>query len=87
MILTPIEHSELRAELKTRNVQFAFKKKDGTLRTAIGTTNLSNVPEENHPKGIRQSSPMVVPYFDLEKEGWRSVSITKEVFISDNLDF
>ena len=82
MVLTPIDPSELRALLRCRVVQFAFKKKDGTLRTALGTTNLSSIPAERHPLGVRESSPSVVTFFDMEKRQWRSVSVRNEIFLA-----
>lgn len=82
MTLTPITHDGLRAELRQGIVAFAFKKLDGTLRTAIGTTNLGLVPIERHPKGRRESSPLAVTFFDVEKREWRSLSTRVEVFIS-----
>lgn len=82
MVLEPINPQELRNRLNVGTVQFAFKKVDGTLRTAIGTTLLEQVPLENHPKG-GTSSPKIVPYFDLQKQEWRSVSVYQEIFISE----
>ena len=79
---TPITHEGLRNRLRNGVVQFAFKKLDGSLRTAFGTTNLTSVPIEHHPKGARDSSSSVVVFFDLEKRQWRSVSIRTEVFIA-----
>lgn len=81
MVLTPTSPSELREALRRGVTQFAFKKLDGTLRTAVGTTNLSTIPVEMHPKGVRQSSPNAVVFFDVEKREWRSVSIRQEMFI------
>lgn len=77
MTLTP---NELRRKLSRGVVQFAFKKLDGTLRNAVGTTNLSAIPQENHPRGVRQSSPKVVVFFDIEKREWRSVNHNQEIF-------
>jgi hypothetical protein len=82
MILNPIDPSELRARLNRGTVQFAFKKLDGNLRTAIGTTCIENIPVDHHPKG-GTSSDKVVVYFDLQKSEWRSVNITREIFISE----
>jgi len=82
MTLTPITHDGLRAELRQGPIAFAFKKLDGTLRTAVGTTNLGLVPIEHHPKGRRESSPRAVVFFDIEKREWRSLSTRMEVFIS-----
>lgn len=83
MNLTPITHEGLRARLRTGVAQFAFKKLDGSLRTAVGTTNLSVVPSADHPKGVRDSSSRVVSFYDLEKRQWRSLSIRVEVFVAD----
>jgi hypothetical protein len=82
MVLKPINPQELRSRLNQGNVQFAFKKLDGTLRTAIGTTLLEQVPLDNRPKG-GSSSPRVVTFFDLQKGQWRSVSVNQEMFISE----
>lgn len=83
MTLHPIQPEELRRRLNEGTVQFAFKKVDGDLRTALGTTNLETIPLESHPKGTGQSSPRVVVFFDLQKGEWRSASINQELFISE----
>lgn len=80
MTLEPITHEALRRELRNGVVQFAFKKLDGTLRTAVGTTQLASIPIDKHPTGARESSPTVVTFFDIEKREWRSVSTRVEVF-------
>ena len=82
MNLLPTTHDELKRTLAQRVVQFAFRKLDGSLRTAVGTTNLSNVPVDKHPQGVRESSPKAVVYFDIEKKEWRSVSRQVDVFIA-----
>ena len=82
MVLQPINPQELRSRLNQGTVQFAFKKLDGTLRTAIGTTVLEQIPIDNLPKG-GSSSPRVVTFFDLQKGQWRSVSVNQEMFISE----
>jgi hypothetical protein len=81
MTLEPVSPSELRARLNQGVVQFAFKKLDGTLRTAVGTTCLSAIPLDGHPKGARESSPKVVCFFDIEKREWRSVNVLQEMFL------
>lgn len=80
MTLSPISHDALRAELRKGVLAFGFKKLDGTFRTAVGTTNLSLIPREHHPKGHRESSPRTVVFFDVEKREWRSLSTRVEVF-------
>jgi hypothetical protein len=81
MTLEPVSAEVLRSRLRAGVVQFAFKKLDGTLRTAVGTTNLATIPTEHHPKGVRESSPRQVCFFDIEKREWRSVSATREMFV------
>jgi hypothetical protein len=83
MTLKPITHDELRQRLNEGTVQFAFKKLNGDLRTAVGTTCLENIPLQNHPTGSRASSASVVRYFDISTNWWRSVSIDREVFIAE----
>jgi hypothetical protein len=82
MQLRPISHETLRAELRRAVLNFAFKKLDGTLRVAAGTTNLSQIPTAMHPTGQRQSSPNAVVFFDVEKRAWRSLSTRAEVFVA-----
>ena len=82
MNLLESTHEALKQKLARGVVQFAFKKLDGSLRTAVGTTNLSNVPVDHHPKGVREASSKVTVYFDIEKKEWRSVSKRVEVFIA-----
>ena len=83
MNMTPIEPSELRTKLNEGIVQFAFKKLDGDLRTAVGTTSLDNIPVDNHPNGNGASPSSVVTFFDISKAAWRSVSTSQEIFLAD----
>ena len=80
MILRPLTHDALRAELRQGVVAFGFKKLDGNFRTAVGTTNLGLIPREHHPKGGRESSSSSVVFFDIEKREWRSLSTRVEAF-------
>lgn len=81
MTLEPVDPAILRARLREGVVQFAFKKVDGTLRTAVGTTNLATIPTDHHPKGTGTPSDRSVRFFDIEKREWRSVSASREIFI------
>ena len=83
MVMEPINAEDLRSKLNEGTVQFAFKKLDGTLRTAVGTTNLDTIPLESHPSGNGESAPSVVTYFDMGKNAWRSVSTSVEIFLAD----
>ena len=82
MKLQPIDHQDLRSRLGSGQVEFAFKKLDGTLRNALGTTVLEQIPLDSHPKGAG-SSPKIVPFFDLQKGEWRSVNANQEIFIQE----
>ena len=70
----PITVPELRALLRQKILNFEFIKLDGEIRPARGTTMMKYVPQSQHPKGIRPSSPKVATFYDLEKKDWRSVS-------------
>ena len=83
MVLTPVNPVVLRARLQEGITQFAFKKLDGDLRTAVGTTNLGSIPMTHHPKGTGKSPSNVVAFFDVEKQAWRSVSTSMEIFVTD----
>jgi hypothetical protein len=79
-IIPAIDLADLRNQLRTGIAKFAYVKKDGSLRLAIGTLKMDSVPESKHPKGVRESSPKVLVYFDLERQDWRSVSVETLVF-------
>lgn len=81
MTLTQVTPEQLKTRLRDGVVQFAFKKVDGTLRTAVGTTNLATIPTESHPKGTGNPSEKAVRFFDIEKKEWRSVSILREIYL------
>jgi hypothetical protein len=69
----------LKEKLKQGPVRFAFRKKDGSLRLAYGTLDLSKIPNEAQPKG-NEASPKILPFYDLEKFAWRSVQVGQLVF-------
>lgn len=64
--------NNLKESFKTQNMYFAYRKKDGKIRLAIGTTNLKDIPENLHPSGKIESSDESVRYYDICSEGWRS---------------
>lgn len=60
--------------------RFTYYKKDGTTRTALGTRSPSLIPIDKLPKGqleINEWKDIVeaIPYFDLDKNEWRSFSV------------
>lgn len=70
----PITVPELRKILRKKILNFEFIKLSGEVRPARGTTMMKYIPSEDHPKGIRPSSPKVATFYDLDKMAWRSVS-------------
>lgn len=73
----------LREKLLQGEVNFVFKKADGSRRAAVGTTNLDIVPRDLWPKEMssieestqKQQSSGVVRFFDIEKQAWRSCKV------------
>ena len=71
--------SEFKTALKNGVVKFSFTKKDGTVREAVGTTNLdyigaidqNAVPSGDSSKTTKAMD--VIRYYDLDKQGWRSI--------------
>lgn len=70
----PVTVPEIRKVLRNKILNFEFIKLDGEVRPARGTTMMKYIPQADHPKGIRPSSPKVATFFDLDKKAWRSVS-------------
>lgn len=73
----------LREKLHQGEVNFVFKKVDGSRRAAVGTTNLDLVPQDLWPKDMtsveesndKQKDMGVVRFFDCEKGAWRSCKV------------
>lgn len=78
--MTPITHDSLRSRLHQGAVTFYFRKVNGELRRAFATTDLARIPRTGQPKGGTKP-PGVTPFFDLEKNLWRSISQTQEVWL------
>lgn len=73
------------AALAKGPVEFAYRKKSGELRIAKGTTNLDNIPEENHPQGYDRNVRRIdnKPYWDLNSEGWRAFNLNQVVWVDE----
>ena len=70
---------QFRSWLNAGVVTFSFWKKDGSIREAKGTTHPLLIPEDKRPKNNNQSpitNHQSIPYFDLDKQDWRSFNIT-----------
>lgn len=59
---------KLKAALKTKVVEFYFKKGDGSIRQAFGTLLDSRVPKT---KNTKKTADNCQAYFDTEKSEWR----------------
>jgi len=71
MTIKPITNEELRNRMKEGKVTFQYKKKDGSIRTAIGTLKSDLITKKPaggvcHPKQVGYSL-----YFDVEKDNYR----------------
>lgn len=66
----------IRQRLNLSVVKFSFKKKNGDLRHATGTTNISllnelfdlNLEEKEQSEQQRNGT---TPYYDIDSKGWR----------------
>jgi hypothetical protein len=67
-----------RTKLSTGIYRFSYFKKEGGIREAVGTLDLSRIPAEHHPKSLfaaSDDSPKnyeTFRYYDLIAAGWRS---------------
>ncbi len=59
-------------------VRFQFQKKDGSIREAVGTTNLKFIPDAKHPKNAKPIVDSTIPYYDLEEGKWKSMQINAQ---------
>jgi len=78
--LTKITHDDLKQKLNQGAVKFYYRKVGGELRIALGTLDLTRLPQDKLPKGGKISDSQVA-YYDLEKGAWRSVSRTQEIWV------
>ena len=70
----------LELKLEEGVIRFTFRKKDGSVRTALGTRNLSLIPKEDAPKNPFEGD-RALTYWDLEARNYRAVSWNSEVEI------
>ena len=72
----------LQEKMMEQAVKFQFRKKDGSVRDAVGTLKRTLMRQEDgslwEPKGESKPEPAgVVRYFDLEKLMWRCFTVTE----------
>lgn len=70
----------LESKMLEQAVRFQFKKKDGSLREAVGTLVREKMVQEDgsvwEPVGAQKpESPMFVKFWDLTVPGWRQFNI------------
>ena len=69
---------QLKETLKDGTFQFQYTKKDGSVRTATGTRNLTLLEYYGAtPNGNGPEKEGVITYYDIDANGWRS-------FITEN---
>jgi len=76
--VTNVFVNEQRELLNKCVVKFKFEKTDGTIKEAVGTTNLKFIPDSKHPHNPAATSNSVIPYYDLEVGDWRSMQINTQ---------
>ena len=59
-----VKKTIIRQRLSEGHLNFAFIKKDGSVRIANGTTNLDLIPQKFHPKGNGKESDKVIAYLE-----------------------
>lgn len=70
----------LESKMLETAVRFQFKKKDGSLREAVGTLNRDKMVQQDgslwEPLGeARPDVPTLVKYWDLTVQSWRSFNV------------
>lgn len=70
----------LESKMLEQAVRFQFKKKDGSLREAVGTLRRDSMVEADgslwEPKGEEKpTAPTIVKFWDLTVQGWRSFNV------------
>ena len=73
-------YESFRDALSNGFARFTYYKKDGTTRTALGTRSSVLIPTDKLPKCPQENHEgdectKAIPYFDLEKNEWRSFSV------------
>lgn len=78
----------LQEKMLEQAVKFQFKKKDGSVRDAIGTLKRSLMKQEDgtlwEPKGESKPEPdSILRYFDVEKGMWRCFTCTEFIGLAE----
>ena len=78
----------LESKMMEQAVKFQFKKKDGSIRDAVGTLCRGLMVQEDgslwEPKGEAKPEPAaLIRYFDLEKGMWRCFTCTEFIGLAE----
>ena len=63
---------DLKFKLRNGVAHFIFRKKNGEVREAWGTTNATLAYKYTNGKGVCREIYSTTAYFDIEKSSWRS---------------
>ena len=80
---------DLKQLLSEGIVQFTFTKSNGEVRKATGSRSIdvlmntvgTGFTEDDKPKGIGKESSTSCPYWDFDKQAWRSVCLDRVVSV------
>lgn len=81
MTYTEVSTQDLMDLLNIGVYRFSFRKKDGSIRNALGTRNPNLIPKSLSVTEISDVSNKSVVYFDLEEESFRSIQWGAEVAV------
>lgn len=78
----------LQEKMLEQAVKFQFRKKDGTIRDAVGTLKREKMVQEDgtlwEPKGEAKPEPAaVIRFFDVEKGLWRCFTATEFIGLAE----
>lgn len=71
---------KLRHRMRVDVVKFTYIKKNGVIRTAVGTTHPLVVPA-SLSRSTKKQNPAIVTYYDLQRKAWRSCRVLSIVEI------
>lgn len=85
-----IDRDALKNDLKTNIIEITFNKVDGTTRTMRATLQPRLLPplpelteEQQANKKVKKQNPDVLPVYDVEANGWRSIRYDSIIFVQD----
>ena len=77
--MSKVSTSILKSKLNLGVHRFNFRKKDGSIRNALGTRNTDLIPNHLFILEVDDISKKSVVFYDLEAEDFRSLSVGTEV--------